>query len=64
MTETDKPGMTETAKPGMTNPTTPGLHCISVVVFGHGGAPLADQEIHVGSFVGLQHMVDVEFPVA
>ena len=59
-----KPGMTETTKPGMTTPTTPSLQCISVVVFGHGRAALADQKVHVRAFVGLQHMVDVELPVA
>jgi len=36
----------------------------SVVVFGHEAAALADQEVQVGALVGLQHMVDVELPVA
>jgi hypothetical protein len=29
-----------------------------MVVFGHGRATLADQEVHVRAFIGLKHMVD------
>ena len=37
---------------------------VSVVVFGHGRAALADEKVHVSAFIGLQNVVDVEFPVA
>src|ERR1043165_1733412 len=36
----------------------------SVVVTGHERAALADEEVEVGALVGLQHVVEVQAPVA
>jgi hypothetical protein len=35
-----------------------------VVVAGHKGAAMTAQKVQVSPFVGLQHMVNIEFPVA
>src|SRR3954451_19544222 len=49
-------------------PTPAGVNargqCVSVVVARNERTPPADQEIEVGAAVGLQHMVDVELPIA
>src|SRR5215217_7242433 len=36
----------------------------SMVVAGHGGAALADEEVEIGALVRLQHVLDVELHVA